>query len=135
MPEETEKIRYFGYGPTESYKDKHQACWIDWFEATIEELHEDYIRPQENGSHFGCLEVQLGDIHAISSEPFSFNVSYYTTTELTEKAHNYELEKSGHVILHLDYAMSGVGSNSCGPRLLEQYQLNEEKMHWELLLK
>ena len=41
--------------------------------------------------------------------------------------HNYELEKSGHVIWHLDYGMSGVGSNSCGPELLKQYRLNEEK--------
>ena len=54
--------------------------------------------------------------------------------ELTEKMHNYELEKSGHVIWHLDYGMSGVGSNSCGPELLKQYRLNEEKMHWELVI-
>ena len=27
----------------------------------------------------------------------------------------------------LDYKMSGVGSNSCGPVLLEKYQLKEEK--------
>ena len=47
---------------------------------------------------------------------------------------NYELEKSGHVIWHLDYGMSGVGSNSCGPELLKQYRLNEEKMHWELVI-
>ena len=60
--------------------------------------------------------------------------SYYTAQELTEKMHNYELEKSGHVIWHLDYGMSGVGSNSCGPELLKQYRLNEEKMHWELVI-
>ena len=60
--------------------------------------------------------------------PFSFNASYYTEQELTEKGHNYELEKSGHVIWHLDYGMSGVGSNSCGPVLLEKYRLDEEEI-------
>ena len=96
-------------------------------------MHEDYIRPQENGSHYHCYEVKAGDFHAAGSRPFSFNASCYTVEELAKKAHNYELVQSGNVILHLDYAMSGVGSNSCGPQLLEKYRLNEEEMHWEML--
>ena len=44
---------------------------------------------------------------------------------LTEKTHCYDLEHSGHTILSLDYKMSGIGSNSCGPNLAEQYRLNE----------
>lgn len=134
LPEEETEVQYFGFGPLESYQDKHRASWMDRFETTVSRLHEDYIRPQENGSHYNCYEVQAGNIHAAGSRPFSFNASYYTVEELTKKAHNYELEKSGNVILHLDYAMSGVGSNSCGPRLLEQYQLKEENIHWEMLL-
>ena len=76
----------------------------------------------------------MGELKAEGTKPISFNASYYTAQELTEKMHNYELEKSGHVIWHLDYGMSGVGSNSCGPELLKQYRLNEEKMHWELVI-
>lgn len=134
LPEDETEVQYFGCGPLESYQDKHRASWMDRFETTVCRLHEDYIKPQENGSHYNCYEVKVGNIHAAGSRPFSFNASYYTVEELAKKAHNYELEKSGNVILHLDYAMSGVGSNSCGPRLLEQYQLNEENIHWEMLL-
>ena len=64
--------------------------------------------------------------------PFSFNASEYTPEELTEKAHNYELEKAGCVVC-TDYKMSGVGSNSCGPALLEQYRFDEEEFQWEML--
>ncbi len=135
LPKDGTAVSYFGYGPFESYQDKHRASWMDRFETSVGELHEDYIKPQENGSHYNCYEVQAGKLHAKGSEPFSFNASFYTVGELAQKAHNYELEKSGHVILHLDYAMSGVGSNSCGPRLLEKYQLNEEQIHWEILLQ
>lgn len=135
LPEEEKTVRYFGYGPSESYIDKHRACWIDRFEATVDSLHEDYVRPQENGSHCGCYEAQAGGIHATGSRPFSFNASYYTPEELTKKAHNYELAKSGHIILHLDYGMSGVGSNSCGPELLHQYRLEEEEIHWEMRIE
>ncbi|MDO4293611.1 MAG: glycoside hydrolase family 2 TIM barrel-domain containing protein [Eubacteriales bacterium] len=135
VSEAQDKVSYFGYGPTESYADKHRACWIDRFDTTVEELHEDYVRPQENGSHWHCSRVEAGGFTAACKKPFSFNASRYTAEELTEKAHNYELEKSGHVILHLDYGMSGVGSNSCGPQLLPQYRLDENEIHWELLLK
>ena len=135
LPETESKVEYVGYGPYESYQDKHRASWMDRFEAVVDELHEDYIKPQENGSHYNCYEAQAGSLFAEGSKPFSFNASYYTAQELASKAHNYELEKSGHVILHLDYVMSGVGSNSCGPELLKQYRLDEEEMHWEMLLQ
>lgn len=134
LPETEKQVEYFGYGPTESYSDKHHSCWVDRFAATVDELHEDYVRPQENGSHWNCAEVRVGGLKAEGSRPLSFNASYYTAEELTRKAHNYELEKSGHVIWHLDYGMSGVGSNSCGPELLEQYRVDEEDICWEVKL-
>ncbi len=134
LPREYRSVSYLGYGPDESYQDKHRASWIDRFETSVDSLHEDYVRPQENGSHFHCYDVQVGPLRAEGRMPFSFNASYYTEQELTEKGHNYELEKSGHVIWHLDYGMSGVGSNSCGPVLLEKYRLDEEEIHWEMIL-
>lgn len=134
LPEAEDRVEYTGYGPYESYCDKHLASWIDRFETTVEELHEDYIKPQENGSHCHCSEVRTGSFHAAGSRPFSFNASCYTVEELSQKAHNYELEKSGHIILHLDYAMSGVGSNSCGPELSKKYRVDEKEMHWEMLI-
>ena len=135
LPKSASRVNYLGYGPYESYRDKHRASWMDRFETTVEKMHEDYVRPQENGSHYHCLEVQVGDWLAKGRRPFSFNVSCYTARELAEKKHNYELEQSGHVIWHLDYAMSGVGSNSCGPQLLEPYRLDEETISWEMLLE
>ena len=54
MPKDFSRAEYFGYGPTESYIDKRQACYIGRFAADIGDMHEDYIRPQENSSHYGC---------------------------------------------------------------------------------
>ena len=120
-------VEYYGYGSYESYVDKHRASYKGIFEQKIEEMHEDYIKPQENSSHFGCEYVKIGngDLHLkIESEKdFSFNASEYSQEELAKKAHNYELEKSGFSILCVDYKQSGIGSASCGPRLLEEYQL------------
>ena len=55
--------------------------------------------------------------------------------ELERAAHNCELVSSGKTVLTLDYAMSGVGSNSCGPELPEKYRMNEAAfwMHFVLI--
>ena len=43
--------------------------------------------------------------------------------------------KSGSTILCVDYKMSGVGSNSCGPALKAQYRLSETEWDWAISLQ
>ena len=121
--------RYFGMGPQESYCDKHQAASHGLYQANVGDLHEDYIRPQENGSHYDCEYVELNNsrygIVASAEKAFSFNASYYTQEELEKKTHNYELAESDSVVLCVDYALNGIGSNSCGPVVLDQYRFND----------
>lgn len=127
VPKAFRKISYFGYGPYESYIDKHQASYMGHFSADISEMHEDYIRPQENSSHFGCryMTAENGDISVrfTSETPFSFNASEYTEEELSGKRHNFELCKCEDNILCIDSMMAGVGSNACGPALAEKYRI------------
>ena len=131
------KVKYYGYGPNESYIDKHIASYVGLFETTVKELFEDYVIPQENGSHCGCKYLCLSDSeHSIEAagEDFSFNASEYTEEELTEKRHNFELKKSGYTVLCLDYKQAGIGTNSCGPALPERDMI-EKKFNWEITIK
>ena len=121
--------RYFGMGPQESYCDKHQAASHGLYHANVDDLHEDYIRPQENGSHYDCEYVELNNsrygIVVSAEKAFSFNASYYTQEELEKKTHNYELTESDSVVFCVDYALNGIGSNSCGPVVLDQYRFDD----------
>ena len=130
--------RYFGMGPQESYCDKHQAASHGLYQANVDDLHEDYIRPQENGSHYDCEYVELNNSRygiVVSAEnAFSFNVSYYTQEELEEKTHNYELTESDSVVFCVDYALNGIGSNSCGPVILEQYRFDDVLFRFQFTL-
>lgn len=138
MPQGIDQAEYFGYGPYESYQDKRQASYQGIFRTTACRNHEDYIKPQENGAHFGCDYVTVTDgghgMMAFGAQPISFTISTYTQEELTQKAHNFELEPCGDTVLCLDYAQSGIGSNSCGPELLEEYRFNPERFTFELTL-
>lgn len=131
-----EQVSYFGMGPTESYRDKHQAARHGLYQANVAELHEDYIRPQENGSHYDCDYVVLKNgqfgLAAASEQSFSFQASHYTQEELERAEHNYQLQESESTILCLDYDQMGIGSHSCGPEVLEKYQLNDEEIYFPI---
>lgn len=130
--------RYFGMGPQESYCDKHQAASHGLYQANVDDLHEDYIRPQENGSHYDCEHVELNNSRygiVVSAEnAFSFNASYYTQEELEKKTHNYELTESDSVVFCVDYALNGIGSNSCGPVVLDQYRFDDVLFRFQFTL-
>ena len=122
---------YFGYGELESYIDKHHLAKLGVYRTTAEQNHTDYMKPQENGSHFGCEYVKFDRLYAAADQPFSFNLSPYTAEELTAKTHCYDLVKSPYMIFNIDYKMSGIGSNSCGPNLKDEYRLNETEFEVE----
>lgn len=132
-------VTYLGYGPYESYVDKHEASYYGRFNSTVEQMHEDYIKPQENGSHFQCNYLKLSDhkqrqVEIQAARPFSFQTSYYTQEELTARKHNYELNQADQIIVCIDYKMSGVGSNSCGPELDSKYQISEPTIVFEFVM-
>ena len=142
LPGSMKQVTWYGMGPCETYIDKHRAAHHGVFKAPVGDLHEDYIRPQENGSHYDCDYVTLkgtaAGLTAVSGDPaktFSFNASVYTQEELEKKKHNYELEPCGSTVLCLDHKMAGIGSKSCGPDLSKKYRVCDDSYHFSFLLK
>ena len=106
------------------------------YASTVAQQHEPYLKPQENGSHYGCDWMQLTSASAsilAHGEGFSFSVSPYTQEELTEKKHEFELTPCGDTVLCLDAQNAGCGSASCGPTLLEQYRVTDV-IDWEVTI-
>lgn len=140
LPKAMENVEYFGLGPGDNYPDKRRSSYVDMFLSTVKAMHEDYIRPQENGSHGECTYTMLssadfGLIAFNESQKFSFSASPYTQEELSSKRHNFELSESPFNVLCLDYKISGVGSCICGPELIEKYRLNDDRFYFEIFLK
>lgn len=138
LPKRFDVARYYGYGPFESYIDKHRASVVGDHVELIEDMHEDYIRPQENGSHYGCKFAEVispdATIRFEHSDGFSFNASEYTQEELAAKPHNYQLEKCASNVICVDAAMAGVGTGSCGPQLDEKYRIPLPKLHLDITI-
>ena len=119
---------YVGYGPTESYVDKHVACEYGYYESTAEENYDaSYVRPQESGSHYACKYMAINNLFSLTAEKlFSFSVNPFTTQDLRDATHSFELPENDFVNVALDLAMRGVGSHSCGPVLSEKYEIARE---------
>ncbi|MBR2375197.1 MAG: hypothetical protein IKA88_02795 [Clostridia bacterium] len=118
------KFAYVGFGPTESYIDKNVACEYGYYENTAQGNFTDYIRPQETGSHYASRYLALEDLFTVTAEnAFSFSVLLYTTAQLRDTAHAFELKKQGITNVCLDIAMRGIGSYSCGPDVLPEHEI------------
>lgn len=116
---------YVGFGPMESYNDKHIACEYGYYVSSAEENYDrKYIHPQESGSHYACKYLAIKDLFKVTAEtPFSCSVNPFTTQQLRETLHSFELEENDFVNVCIDLSMRGVGSHSCGPELPKKYEI------------
>lgn len=143
MPEGNERVEYFGYGPYEAYSDFKYQSRIGYFKTTATDNFEHYISPQENSSHCGTRYAFVGNLtgHGIEimrmydSEDLSFNAQHFSAVDIAKAKHDYELEARPETYVYADMRMTGIGSNSCGPRTLECYRFNEKKFSCGLILK
>ncbi len=121
---------WMGMGPGENYADSCQACYMDIFRSTVDDMGTAYVYPQENGHRENVRWFGISDgsnsLLYIMDRPLGLNLSNYTDESIEKAAHPFELEQSKDVVVHLDYRQSGLGSNSCGEEQVEKYKVKRE---------
>lgn len=140
MPNSMENIEYYGKGPHENYIDMCHHVKVGYYKSTVTDEYVPYIKPQEHGNHTNVKYLLVCDDDGLGLEfsskvPFECNASHYTSEELTRAQHSFELEPSGTTIVRIDYKVSGIGSNSCGPELIEKYRLKEKDFQYSFKVK
>lgn len=140
MPKGNESVEYYGYGPFESYVDKKNSTRKSRYVDQVDNMHENYIKPQENGSHYETEWAAVTDdlgagLLFVGMDDFSLNASHFTPEDLTDAKHTYELVRRDETIVNIDFGMSGLGTASCGPELMEKYRLTGPKLVGKLRIK
>ena len=130
MPGEYKTFSYFGNGPYESYRDLCHAGMVGLHCSSVDGEYVPYVRPQEHGNHTNSKWLKIGKLEFAAEEQFEINVSKYSTHALTVAEHTDELVADGNTHVRIDYKVSGLGSNSCGPSLEKQYRLDEKQIHF-----
>lgn len=128
-------FEYFGYGPLESYIDMHHGSKMGMYKSCAENEYVPYIKPQEHGNHYNVKYLKMGEMVFETEKGFECNVSQYSAAELGGKSYCYDLEKSENTNLRIDYKVSGIGSNSCGPALAEKYQMCDKMVDFSFVIR
>ena len=130
-----EKFKYFGMGPEENYLDMCHHTRMGMYESRASQQYVNYIVPQEHGNHTKCRILEMGGgLCFRSNEDFEINISEYASDILENARHTDELIKTGFTNIRVDYKVSGLGSNSCGPELLKQYRLDEKEIQFKFYI-
>jgi beta-galactosidase len=140
LPGGYEQFTWYGRGPHETYVDRNYGAQVGLYSGTVDEQYVPYIVPEENGNKTEVRWVALTNdegvgLLAVGSPWLEVSAHHYTTQDLTEATHTYELQRRDDITLNLDYAQSGLGSASCGPGRRPEYQLKPVETRYRVRLR
>lgn len=134
LPYEKDSFTYFGNGPLESYRDMTHHGIVAFHESNADHEYVNYVRPQEHGNHTDCKLLNIDNSLKFSAENMEISVLHHSIEALASAEHTDELKKSDGTQVRVDYKVSGIGSNSCGPQLDEKYRLSEKDISFKFTL-
>ncbi|MFG3658497.1 glycoside hydrolase family 2 TIM barrel-domain containing protein [Streptomyces sp. NPDC047706] len=117
-------VSWFGGGPGEAYPDTGSAAMLGRWHSTVDEMQTPYVHPQENGARADVRRAELGGLRIDGDPEFWFTARRWTTEQLDAATHLTDLTPGGTVWVNLDHGLTGIGSQSCGPGPLPEYQLH-----------
>ncbi len=135
LPGESSRFTYYGCGPAESYRDMCHAGYVGIHESDAAGEYVRYVRPQEHGNHTAVKMLRIGELEFLADPEMEINVSRYSCGALLAAEHTDELHPDGNTHLRIDYKVSGIGSNSCGPALERPYRLEEKQIDFRFRVR
>ncbi len=134
LPARFTRLRWCGRGPHENYPDRNRSALLGVWEGEPDELP--YVMPQEFGLRtdsrwIECIDPRRGEVLRIDVlQPSArhlatlhWSATHHTADDLWPAAHAADLTPRKELVVHLDAAHRGLGTASCGPDTLAQYQV------------
>ena len=136
-----ENLKWYGRGPNENYSDRKTGAAIGEYSSTVDEQYFPYIKPQATGSKQDVRWLMLSDENkqgimiVNTSFPFSFSALHYNQEAISSAKHTNELNPSDKIYLNIYALERGVGNASCGPEILEQYEVKTEPLSFSYSIR
>ncbi|ABM03783.1 Beta-galactosidase [Psychromonas ingrahamii 37] len=133
LPDSEKPVNWFGRGPHENYPDRILSAHIARHCCSIEEMHTPYIFPSENGLRCDVKDAIVGDLTV--SGDFHLAVSRYSQMNIAQAKHVNDLINDHQLYVRLDAFHMGVGGDdSWSPSVHDEFLLNKEHYHYQMIL-
>ena len=139
LPPEFGFIRWFGRGPHENYPDRNASAMRDVWAREPDELP--YLVPQEFGLRTDCEWVEFVSpsatvrIDVLQPATLHFSAVHHTPLQLQAALDTTQLLRSKDLVVHLDIAHRGLGTASCGPDVLPNYEIGSGTFEFGYLVR
>lgn len=135
-------VNYFGRGPFENYSDRKSSADVGLYDLDVNDQYE-YEKPMERGNHEDMRWAQLSGKNMpqlmvkANKELMQFSALPHTDEQMHPVEYKIDLPPSTSTVFTLSAKTLGVGSASCGPRPLEQFQVwsNNTNFSYTLQIK
>ena len=139
IPDEYDTFTWYGKGPGESYADRKQGMKVGIYSGSVEDQFVNYPVPQENGNKTDVRWLSLTNnrkqgFRISGAQILNASVGKYTSLNLTEATHPFQLVRQPYTILNVDYEQGPIGNQSCGPKALKKYWVRPDKKHFVIML-
>ena len=128
MNADYDHLKWYGLGPEETYQDRCHGAKLGIYETTAKDSMAKYLMPQETGNRTGVrwAEVTDKDGHGLHFEgdEMEFSILPYTSHELENAAHPYELPEVHYTVVRAALKQMGVGGDDAwGAETHPEYHL------------
>lgn len=139
-PDELSKVGYLGRGDIETYVDRKTCGKIGIYHTSVDRMFHYYVTPQSTGNRTEVRWMTLNDKQGkgwkVSADtPFQFSVVPYPDQNIDAAWHVNELQRNGHVTVHLDAEQAGVGTATCGPGVRPEYRVRVGERTFEFIIE
>ena len=135
-PVEDISFTYYGNGPYENYCDMNLHTFTGCYQSSAKNEYVPYPYPQDHGNHTNVAFLQLDNgLRFEGDDRFEFAVLPYSSKELFEAKHNFDLGESKLSHIRIDYKDTGTGSASCGPRMQERYCFLDKEVEFGFTIR
>ena len=139
-------VSWYGRGEHENYQDRKTSALVGRYEAKVEDLYFEYIRPQENGYRTDIRTLSFSNskgngILISAPQNFGFSAHHQLNSDFDEgiekqQRHTFEVPKRDLININIDHSQMGVGGdNSWGYLPREKYQITPENLSFSYVIR
>ncbi len=135
LPYENNSFDYVGMGPTENYCDLSRHAKVGFYSSDAAKEYVPYLMPQEYGNHTKTKELNFASGITFEADNFDFQVTHYNVEHMCKTKHAAQLVEDDATYVRIDYKNMGIGSASCGPKLLGKYRFDENEFDFSFKVR